>query len=72
MSLTPTGCGLQWLKDPEICLDNGGRWDTVKASEPCIIDLDDGRFRMFYEARDLEGQWRIASATSATPSAHAS
>ena len=56
--------GLQWLKDPDVCLDNGGPWDTVKASEPCIIDLADGRFRMFYEACDLEGRWRIASATS--------
>lgn len=58
--------GLQWTKDPDICLDNGGRWDTVKASEPCIIDLADGRFRMFYEACDATGRWRIASATSAT------
>jgi hypothetical protein len=56
--------GLAWRKDPDICLDNGGRWDTVKASEPCVIDLADGRFRMFYEACDLKGQWRIASATS--------
>ena len=57
--------GLTWIKDPDICLDNGGRWDAVKASEPCVIDLANGRFRMFYEACDLEGRWRIASATSA-------
>ena len=57
--------GLNWRKDPGICLDNGGRWDTAKASEPCVIDLPDGRFRLFYEACDLEGRWRIASATSA-------
>ena len=56
--------GLQWVKDPGICLDNGGRWDTVKASEPCVIDLPDGRFRMFCEACDLTGRWRIASSTS--------
>ena len=56
--------GLTWHKDPDICLDNGGRWDTTKASEPCVIDLDDGRFRMFYEACDKKGRWRIASATS--------
>ena len=43
---------------------HGGRWDTTKASEPCVIDLDDGRFRMFYEACDKKGRWRIASATS--------
>ena len=58
--------GLQWAKDPGICLDNGGRWDTAKASEPCVIALPDGRFRMFYEACDLEGRWRIASATAVT------
>ena len=57
--------GVQWGKDPDICVDNGGRWDAAKASEPCVIDLPDGRFRMFYEACDLEGRWRIASATSA-------
>ena len=57
--------GLEWVKDPGICIDNGGRWDGAKASEPCVIDLPDGRFRMFYEACDLEGRWRIASATSA-------
>ena len=56
--------GLQWVKDPEICIDNGGRWDAVKASEPCVIDLPDGRFRMLYEACDMDGRWRIASATS--------
>ena len=55
--------GLEWTKDPGICIDNGGRWDTAKASEPCVIDLPDGRFRMFYEACDMEGRWRIASAT---------
>ena len=56
--------GLAWTKDPGICLDNGGRWDAAKASEPCIIDLADGRFRLFYEACDYQGRWRIASATS--------
>ena len=56
--------GLEWQKDPEICLDNGGPWDAIKASEPCLIDLADGRFRMFYEACDSKGRWRIASATS--------
>jgi len=55
--------GLEWTKDSAICLDNGGHWDTSKASEPCVIDLADGRFRMFYEACDAQGRWRIASAT---------
>ncbi|HCV25184.1 MAG TPA: hypothetical protein DGN59_17130, partial [Candidatus Latescibacteria bacterium] len=58
--------GLKWTKNPGICIDNGGRWDAAKASEPCVIDLPDGRFRMFYEACDMEGRWRIASATAVT------
>ncbi len=57
--------GLHWVKDDEVCIDNGGQWDANKASEPCVIDLADGRLRLFYEACDLEGQWRIASATAA-------
>ncbi|MDE2807950.1 MAG: hypothetical protein OXN90_05980, partial [Gemmatimonadota bacterium] len=61
--------GLQWVKDPGICIDNGGPWDAAKASEPCVIDLADGRFRMFYEACDLDGRWRIASATSVASTA---
>ncbi len=60
----PTPDGLHRVKDDGICVDKGGRWDTNKAFEPCVIDLDDGRFRMFYEACDGEGRWRIASATS--------
>ncbi len=56
-----------WSKHPEPCLDIGGPWDQTHASEPCVIDLDDGRHRLFYEACDAEGKWRILSATS-TPS----
>ena len=59
--------GLHWRKDPVICIDNGGRWDKAKASEPCVTDLAGGRFRMFYEACDYEGRWRIASATAVHP-----
>ena len=56
--------GLGWTKDEGVCLDIGGRWGPVKVSEPCVIDLPDGRFRMYYEACDHEGKWRILSATS--------
>ncbi len=56
--------GLHWDKDSEPCLDIGGPWDRTHASEPCVIDLDDGRFRLFYEACDANGRWRILSATS--------
>ena len=33
-------------------------------SEPCVIELPDGRSRLFYEAKDAEGRARILSATS--------
>ena len=56
--------GVDWVADHGACVDNGGEFDTAKASEPCVIELPDGRWRMFYEACDLSGQWRIASATS--------
>ena len=56
--------GLNWVKDDGICLDIGGQWDPVKASEPCVIELHDGGLRLFYEACDHEGKWRILSATS--------
>ena len=56
--------GLSWVKDPGICLDNGGAFQEVKASEPCVARLPDGRFRMYYEANDRNGDWRILSATS--------
>lgn len=56
--------GLEWTKELEVCVDNGGRWDAAKASEPCVIDLPEGGFRMFYEACDMNGRWRIASATA--------
>ena len=60
-----SGDGLTWAKDPGVCLDIGGPWDGRKASEPCVTGLDDGRYRMFYEACDDQGRWRILSATSA-------
>lgn len=56
--------GLSWVKDPGICLDNGGAFQEVKVSEPCVAQLPDGRFRMYYEANDRNGDWRILSATS--------
>lgn len=55
--------GLNFIKDQTICIDNGGKYDFRKASEPCVIQLKDGRYRMFYEACDSNGQWRIVSAT---------
>ena len=56
--------GMSWTKEEGICLDNGGRNQEVKVSEPCVTRLPDGRFRMYYEANDTDGVWRILSATS--------
>ena len=56
--------GLTWTKDKEPCVVFGGRWDGIKCSEPCVTGLPDGRYRMFYEASDEAGVWRILSATT--------
>jgi hypothetical protein len=56
--------GVSWARDPEINLAFGGRHDAEKCSEPCVIQLPDGRYRMFYEASDEHAVWRILSATS--------
>jgi hypothetical protein len=61
--------GLNWIKDEGICLDNGGPYQESKVSEPCVARLPDGRFRLFYEANDRHGDWRILSATTAALSA---
>jgi len=56
--------GVAWSRDPEVNLEFGGRYDAEKCSEPCVIRLPDGRYRMFYEACDERGVWRILSATA--------
>lgn len=56
--------GLEWVKDEGLCLDCGGLYQSEKVSEPCVVRLPDGRFRMFYEANDGEQEWRILSATA--------
>lgn len=56
--------GLNWKKDPGICLDYGGDYQEVKVSEPCVIELADGSSRLFYEANDASGRWRIMSAAN--------
>jgi|AP95_1055475.scaffolds.fasta_scaffold39025_2 hypothetical protein len=57
--------GLRWQKGSAPCIELGGMWDSDMVSEPCAIDLDDGRSRLFYEACDDDGHYRILSATSA-------
>ena len=57
--------GVEWTKTPEPLLDLDSPLDRRMVSEPCVIELPDGRCRMFYEARDAEGRAQILSATSA-------
>ena len=57
--------GLAWRKEPEPCLDLGGGLDGNMVSEPCVTELPDGRFRLFYEASDGRNK-RILSATSSS------
>jgi len=56
--------GVAWVRDPQVNLEFGGRYDAEKCSEPCVIRLPDGRYRMFYEACDTDAVWRILSATA--------
>lgn len=56
--------GIAWTKSPVPLLDLDSRLDCRMVSEPCVIELPDGRFRMFYEARDAEGRAQILSASS--------
>ena len=56
--------GVAWERDPQVNVDFGGRYDAEKCSEPCVMRLPDGRYRMFYEACDEHGVWRILSCTA--------
>ena len=60
--------GLAWAKDPEPNVEPAGlgvdAFDAEKCSEPSVMQLPDGRYRIYYEACD-EGQvWRILSASA--------
>ena len=56
--------GLKWIKYPDPVLDLDRPLDCGMVSEPCVIKLDDGRYRLYYEAKDKDGTARILSATS--------
>lgn len=58
--------GLTWQKASAPCIELGGSWDSDMVSEPCAIELDDGRSRLFYEACDDDEHYRILAATSAS------
>ncbi|NRA17506.1 MAG: hypothetical protein HRU04_18610 [Oceanospirillaceae bacterium] len=57
--------GLNFIKDAGPVLDLDRSLDSRMLSEPCVINLNDGRCRMYYEAEDQDGTRRILSATSA-------
>ena len=56
--------GLNWVKDVGPLLDLDRPLDCRMVSEPCVISLDDGRCRLYYEAEDQDKRRRILSATS--------
>lgn len=56
--------GLNWKKDPGPLLDLDRPLDCRMVSEPCVIELDDGCCRLYYEAEDTDNNFRILSATS--------
>ena len=43
--------------------------DAVHAEDMSVIDVGDGRYRMYYAACDTNGNWVIASAVTAHPTA---
>ena len=45
----------------------GAEIDAVHAEDMSLIDLGDGRMRMYYACCDAHGVWRIASAVSSRP-----
>ena len=59
--------GLNWAKDPGPLLDLDRPLDCHMVSEPCVIELEGGRCRLYYEAEDQDRRRRILSATSAYP-----
>lgn len=56
--------GLTWQKQQDAIITNGHAFAEQKASEPCVYQLPDGRFRLLYEACDQHGSWRILGATA--------
>lgn len=57
--------GLDWVRDGVVVEGDGyggSDIDAVHAEDMSLIDLGDGRWRMYYAACDADGIWRIASA----------
>lgn len=62
-----SGNGLDWVRDG-VAIEGdgygGNDLDAVHAEDMSLIQLPDGRWRMYYAACDAHGVWRIASAIS--------
>lgn len=56
--------GLNWIKESVAVLSPTDGADVRHCSEPALLRLPDGRWRLLYEACDTDGIWRIMSATS--------
>ena len=59
--------GLTWTKEPNIRVDYGGPYDSLRVLSPDIMQLSDGTYRMYYAGYDYGGDehYRILSAVSA-------
>ena len=59
--------GLVWERGPRLVESaryDGEGLDAVHAKDMPLIQLDDGRYRMYYAACNIQGSWRIASAVT--------
>lgn len=59
--------GLDWVRDGVVIEGDGyggAEIDAVHAEDMSLIELPNGRWRMYYAACDARGAWRIASAVS--------
>ena len=54
--------GMTWTKQPEPVLQPGSAADARHCSEPSLLQVDDGSWRMYYEACGSDGAWRILAA----------
>ncbi len=63
--------GKSW-GDPTLCIEGEGYGgdgvDAVHAEDMSLIELEDGRYRMYYAACDAKGEWCVTSAVSSATS----
>ncbi len=59
--------GLAWERDGCVIEgdgDNSDELDALHAEDMSLVEIGDGRYRMYYAACDRKGNWRIASAVT--------